>query len=168
MTGTAPLIWHGETGSEAATESLARKLAGSLVPGIALLLSGDLGCGKSVFARGVLRGLGVEEAYITSPTFTLVNLYDEGRMPVAHFDLYRVTDPDELDGVGIEEYVEGAGVVIVEWPEQGAGYDFGAVLAVRLEDDPQDPDRRRITLTAEEPLSRECLHVFEQQYAPGG
>ncbi|MBF0191863.1 MAG: tRNA (adenosine(37)-N6)-threonylcarbamoyltransferase complex ATPase subunit type 1 TsaE [Magnetococcales bacterium] len=156
------------TGSEAETEALASELARCLMPGMALLLTGDLGSGKSVFARGVLRGLGVEEAYITSPTFTLVNVYDEGRLPVAHFDLYRVTDPEELELVGIEEYVDGKGVVIVEWPELGAGHHFGAALDIRLTDAPEKPEQRRITLTPLEPLSRECLHVFKRQRAPSG
>ncbi|MBF0614063.1 MAG: tRNA (adenosine(37)-N6)-threonylcarbamoyltransferase complex ATPase subunit type 1 TsaE [Magnetococcales bacterium] len=162
------MVWSTETTSEQQTEALGRALARFLQPGVAVLLSGDLGCGKSVFARGVLRGLGVEAGSITSPTFTLVNPYPEGRLPAAHFDLYRIADPEELDLVGIEEYVDGAGVVLVEWPEQGVGQRFGSMLTVRLEDRVADPQWRRITLRAEEPLSRDCLHDFVQQRGSGG
>ncbi|MBF0178732.1 MAG: tRNA (adenosine(37)-N6)-threonylcarbamoyltransferase complex ATPase subunit type 1 TsaE [Magnetococcales bacterium] len=140
--------WTVTTRSEAATEAVARQLAASLPPGMALLLSGDLGAGKSVFARGVIRGLGVEETYLPSPTFTLVNLYAAGRLPIAHCDLYRLETPEEMDGLGIEEYADGSGVVIVEWPERGADPRFGEPIAVRLEEIPDDPDGRHITITA--------------------
>ncbi|MBF0163036.1 MAG: tRNA (adenosine(37)-N6)-threonylcarbamoyltransferase complex ATPase subunit type 1 TsaE [Magnetococcales bacterium] len=160
MSGADVTCWSGESRSEAETEGWGRELGDCLAPGVGVLLHGDLGCGKSVFARGVLRGLGVEEDYITSPTFTLVNGYDEGRLPVAHFDLYRLSDPEELEGIGVEEYVDGRGVALVEWPERGSGVDFGAVLEVLLEDRPDDPAFRRVTLRASDRLSRGCLDGF--------
>ncbi|MEO5345430.1 MAG: tRNA (adenosine(37)-N6)-threonylcarbamoyltransferase complex ATPase subunit type 1 TsaE [Magnetococcus sp. YQC-9] len=168
MSGADEIRWSGESRSEEATEALGRALAASLLPGVAVLLRGDLGCGKSVLARGVLRGLGVEDAYITSPTFTLVNGYDEGRLPVAHFDLYRLSDAEELAGVGVEEYVDGRGVALVEWPERGEGIDFGAVIEARIEDRAGDPEWRGITLHARDALSRGCLHDFVGQWSDRG
>ncbi|MBF0341358.1 MAG: tRNA (adenosine(37)-N6)-threonylcarbamoyltransferase complex ATPase subunit type 1 TsaE [Magnetococcales bacterium] len=168
MNSVEPLVWTFETASEAETENLGRDLADCLTPGVALLLSGDLGCGKSVLARGVLWGLGVADDCITSPTFTLVNPYDSGRLPAAHFDLYRLSAPEELELVGVEEYVDGRGVVIVEWPERGEGEFFGAVIRVNLEDLPGNPQGRRLVFSAVEPLSRECLHVFGEHNAGKG
>ncbi|MBF0293748.1 MAG: tRNA (adenosine(37)-N6)-threonylcarbamoyltransferase complex ATPase subunit type 1 TsaE [Magnetococcales bacterium] len=145
---TQEASWSVTTRSEAATEVVARRLAASLPPGMALLLSGDLGAGKSVFARGVIRGLGVEERYLPSPTFTLVNLYAEGRLPIAHCDLYRLEAPEELDALGVEEYADGSGVVIVEWPERGADLRLGEPIRIRLEEVPGDSEGRCITITA--------------------
>ena len=86
-----------------------------LAPGDTVLLHGDLGAGKSVFARGVARGLGVQGA-MPSPTFTLLIPY-EGRHKFYHFDLYRLNDPDEFYAAGLDEFIGGDGVAIVEWPE---------------------------------------------------
>ncbi len=83
-----------------------------------ILLQGDLGTGKTVLARGIARGLGVdEEIPITSPTFTLMNHY-RARLDLYHFDLYRLADADELDEIGFDEYAYGSGVALVEWPEK--------------------------------------------------
>lgn len=103
------------THSEADTLSFAGQLSAMLLPGDTVLLHGDLGAGKSVFARGIARGLGVEGA-MPSPTFTLLIPY-EGRCKFYHFDLYRLNDPDEFFAAGLEEFIGGDGVAVVEWPE---------------------------------------------------
>ena len=103
------------TTSEKDTLAFAGRLAGMLAPGDTVLLHGDLGAGKSVFARGVARGMGVEGA-MPSPTFTLLIPY-EGRHKFYHFDLYRLNDPDEFYAAGLDEFIGGDGVAIVEWPE---------------------------------------------------
>jgi tRNA threonylcarbamoyladenosine biosynthesis protein TsaE len=77
-------------------------------------LTGDLGVGKTVFTQGLAKGLGIEEP-VNSPTFTIVQVYDEGRLPLYHFDVYRIGDIEEMDEVGFEEYVMGDGVSLIEW-----------------------------------------------------
>ena len=79
-----------------------------------LTLIGDLGVGKTVFTQGLAEGLGIEEP-VNSPTFTIVQVYEEGRLPFYHFDVYRIGDIEEMDEVGFEEYVMGEGVSLIEW-----------------------------------------------------
>lgn len=97
------------------TQNIAKAFAKSLKPGDVLCLSGDLGTGKTAFVQGLTKALGVE-GIVNSPTFTIVNCYS-GKMPVYHFDVYRIADPDEMYEIGYEEYVYGDGVCIIEWPE---------------------------------------------------
>ena len=103
-----------ETRSEADTFEFGRTLGAQLRPGEALLLSGELGAGKSVLARGAARALGVEGP-MPSPSFTILLSYD-GRVRVHHFDLYRLSDPDEFYAAGLDEWLGGDGVCLVEWP----------------------------------------------------
>ena len=99
------------------TQCLGEALSEVLKPGDAVLLRGKMGAGKSVLARACIRGLGVQGP-IPSPTFTILNIY-EGRLPVYHFDLYRISDADEFYGSGLDEYLPSEdGVSLVEWPEQ--------------------------------------------------
>ena len=105
------------TRSEADTMNFARRLAPMLRAGDAVLLYGDLGAGKSVLARGIARGLGVEGP-MPSPTFTLLLPYEgQSGAKVYHFDLYRISDPDEYFAAGLDEFIGGDGVAIVEWPQ---------------------------------------------------
>lgn len=104
-----------QTRSEAETLRFASALAEMLGAGDTVLLNGDLGAGKSVMARGIARALGVTGA-MPSPTFTLLIPY-QGRIPVYHFDLYRLADPDEFYAAGLDEFVGGDGVAVVEWPQ---------------------------------------------------
>ncbi|MDR1064828.1 MAG: tRNA (adenosine(37)-N6)-threonylcarbamoyltransferase complex ATPase subunit type 1 TsaE [Oscillospiraceae bacterium] len=103
------------SGGEADTERAGRELAARLYPGAVVALRGGLGAGKTVFTRGLARGLGVT-ARIVSPTFNIVNEYD-GRLPLFHFDMYRISGAEELFGIGFEEYLDRGGVVCVEWSE---------------------------------------------------
>ena len=103
------------TRSEADTLKFAGVLSGMLESGDSILLHGDLGAGKSVFARGVARGLEISGP-MPSPTFTLMQPY-EGRIPFYHFDLYRLDDPEEFYEAGLEEYAFGQGAAVIEWPD---------------------------------------------------
>ena len=105
-----------ETNSPEETFDLAKTLGEQANSGTVYTLTGDLGVGKTVFAQGLARGLGIEEA-INSPTFTIVQVYDEGRLPFYHFDVYRIGDIEEMDEIGYEDYFYGDGVCLVEWAE---------------------------------------------------
>lgn len=98
------------------TEALGERLAAHLHPGDVIAYTGDLGAGKTAFTRGLARGLGVTDR-VTSPTFTIVNEYEGGRLPLFHFDLYRMDSPEELFDIGWEEYLARGGVCAVEWSE---------------------------------------------------
>lgn len=126
------------TRSEAETMRFAAALAGMLDAGDAMLLEGDLGAGKSVVARGVARALGVEGA-MPSPTFTLLIPY-EGAKKLYHFDLYRLADPDEFYAAGLDEFIGGDGVALVEWPQM-AELSVEPSLIVRIQRGTGDDDR---------------------------
>ncbi len=100
----------------AETEELGVKLAERLTPGAVVAFTGDLGAGKTAFVRGLARGLGIAER-VTSPTFTIVNEYEDGRLPLFHFDMYRLGSSDELFDIGWEDYLARGGVCAVEWSE---------------------------------------------------
>lgn len=134
--------------TEAATARLAEAVAASARAGDAILLEGDLGAGKTTFARAFLRAVADDETLeVPSPTFTLLQIYDLPRLRVAHIDLYRLADPQELDELGLDDY-SGDGVVIVEWPERGGDRFGGDCLHIVLETG-ADPDKRLATLTAD-------------------
>ena len=105
-----------ETNSPEETFAIAKSLGEQAKPGTVYTLTGDLGVGKTVFAQGLACGLGIEEA-INSPTFTIVQVYDEGRLPFYHFDVYRIGDIEEMEEIGYEDYFYGDGVCLVEWAE---------------------------------------------------
>ena len=102
------------------TEALGERLAARLRPGDVIAYTGDLGAGKTAFVRGMAQGLGVA-GRVTSPTFTIVNEYEGGRLPLFHFDLYRLASSDELFESGWEDYLRRGGVCAVEWSENAAG-----------------------------------------------
>ncbi|MBO9710895.1 MAG: tRNA (adenosine(37)-N6)-threonylcarbamoyltransferase complex ATPase subunit type 1 TsaE [Caulobacter sp.] len=105
---------------EAATRRLGQALAGALRPGDAICLTGPLGAGKSTLARALVRALTSPDEEVPSPTFTLVQFYDGPDFPVAHFDLYRLTDPDEAYEIGLAEALED-GAALIEWPQRLEG-----------------------------------------------
>lgn len=96
------------------TYDLGKKLGESCKTGDIILLNGDLGVGKTVFTKGFGKGLGIEEP-ISSPTFTIMQIYEQGRLPLYHFDVYRIADPEEMDEIGYEDYFFGKGVCLIEW-----------------------------------------------------
>ncbi len=105
------------SGSAEETRRLGEGLAQALRPGDVILLRGTLGAGKSELTRGIARGLGVTET-VTSPSFTILNVYESGRLPLYHFDWYRLESAEELYELGMDEYLTGDGVAVVEWPER--------------------------------------------------
>jgi tRNA threonylcarbamoyladenosine biosynthesis protein TsaE len=105
------------TSSEADTAAVARRLGSSLIPGAVLLLSGNLGAGKTAFVRGLAEGLGIDPAEVSSPTFTLVHEYRGGRVPLYHVDLYRL-EKGGTEDLGLEELASAAGILAVEWPDR--------------------------------------------------
>ena len=124
------------TNSPQETEAVGEKLATVLLPGAVIAYRGDLGAGKTAFTRGLARGLGVTDM-VTSPTYTIVNEYLTGKMPLFHFDMYRLRSADELFDIGWEDYLERGGVCAVEWSEN-------------VEDALEDPITVTIEKTGEE------------------
>ena len=115
------------------------------MPGVCYALKGDLGCGKTVFARGFAAGLGIS-GHITSPTFTILQTYEGGRLPLYHMDVYRIEDEDEMEEVGLDDCLEGDGVCLIEWPERIEGLLPDDTRLVHIEKMPaQGMDERRIT-----------------------
>ena len=115
------------TNSPRETEAVGAALARVLQPGAVIAYRGDLGAGKTAFTRGLARGLGVKES-VTSPTYTIVNEYLSGSMPLFHFDMYRLGSEDELFDIGWEDYLERGGVCAVEWSENVWGAMEDAVI----------------------------------------
>lgn len=103
--------------SEKETQKIGEDIAAHLKPGTVITLTGDLGAGKSVFARGIAKGLGISGP-IPSPTFTILQEYVQGRIPLYHFDWYRIEDEEELYEIGVEEYLYGQGICLIEWPQK--------------------------------------------------
>ena len=103
-----------ETNSEKETFELGKNLGEQAKAGQIFCLNGDLGVGKTVFTQGFAKGLGFEEN-VNSPTFTIIQVYEEGRIPLYHFDVYRIGDPEEMYEIGYEEYFFGEGVCLIEW-----------------------------------------------------
>ena len=103
-----------ETFSTEETKALGQKIGTEALPGSVYTLIGDLGVGKTVFTQGIAEGLGITEP-ICSPTFTIVQVYEEGRMPFYHFDVYRIGDIEEMEEIGYEDYFYGEGVCMIEW-----------------------------------------------------
>ena len=103
-----------ETNSATETYEAGKQLAQEACPGQVYCLDGDLGVGKTVFTQGFAAGLGIVEP-VNSPTFTIVQVYEEGRMPFYHFDVYRIGDVEEMDEIGYEDYFYGDGVCMIEW-----------------------------------------------------
>ena len=105
-----------ETNSPQETFSAGRQLGEKAFPGQVITLTGDLGVGKTVFTQGLAKGLGIEEP-VNSPTFTIIQIYESGRLPLYHFDVYRIADVEEMDEIGYEDYFFGDGVCLIEWAE---------------------------------------------------
>ena len=128
------------------TFSLGVQIGENAMPGLVLTLIGDLGCGKTVFAQGLAKGLGIRD-YINSPTFTIVQEYNSGRIPFYHFDVYRIEDPEEMYEVGLDEYLYNDGVCLIEWADMIADMIPKNHTRITIEKDLEKGfDYRRITI----------------------
>ena len=135
-----------ETRSPEETFALGEKLGRQAKPGQIYTLNGDLGTGKTVFTQGFAAGLGITEP-VNSPTFTILQVYEEGRMPFYHFDVYRIGDVEEMDEIGYEDCFYGEGVCLIEWAELIEEILPEKVIVVTIEKDlEQGFDYRKITL----------------------
>ena len=137
------------------TQALGQKLASRLAPGDVIAYFGDLGAGKTAFTRGLAQGLGITDP-VTSTTYTIVNEYLSGRIPLFHFDMYRLSSSDELFDIGWEDYLSRGGVCAVEWSEnvEDALQD---AIRVTIEKDADEPDTRHITITGGPRFEDPCL-----------
>ena len=137
------------------TQALGQRLAKRLLPGDVIAYFGDLGAGKTALTRGIAQGLGVTDL-VTSPTYTIVNEYLTGRIPLFHFDMYRLGSSDELFDIGWEDYLARGGVCAVEWSEnvEDALQD---AIRVTIEKDADEPDTRHITITGGPRFEDPCL-----------
>ena len=154
---------------EADTRRVAAAIAAALAPGDVVALEGPLGAGKTVFVRAVAEALAVpSSAGVSSPSYTLVNLYDGGRLALAHLDLYRLGDGDELEAIGFRDLLDGARALLVEWPERAAEVAEVATIWVRLDD--LGPSARSLVITvldaAAEPGLRAALAPWSAASAP--
>ena len=136
-----------ETNSPEETFALGQKLGEQAKAGQIYTLYGDLGVGKTVFTQGIARGLGITEA-VSSPTFTIVQVYEEGRLPFYHFDVYRIGDIEEMEEIGYDDYFFGNGVCMIEWAELIEELIPENSIHVTIEKDLEKGfDYRRITIT---------------------
>lgn len=135
-------------------EALGTRLAPMLADGTVVFLSGELGAGKTTLVRGILRGLGQAGA-VKSPTYTLVEPYRLAGRTIYHFDLYRLNDPEELEFLGLRDYLSGSGICLIEWPERGAGVLAEADLEIAIE---RSPDGRVVRMRAHTPRGTAALH----------
>ncbi len=133
------------SGSSTETEEIGFRIGQAAKEGLVLALSGDLGAGKTVLAKGIARGLGVGET-VTSPTFTILQSYEDGRLPFHHLDVYRIEDPDEMEEVGLSACLDGKGVSAIEWAEQIGELLPPETVFIRIDYDREDPGKRRIRI----------------------
>jgi tRNA threonylcarbamoyladenosine biosynthesis protein TsaE len=108
---------HFESNSAEDTYNIGKELGEKAEAGQVFALDGDLGTGKTVFTKGFAEGLGIKEP-VNSPTFTILQIYEDGRLPLYHFDVYRIEEPEEMDEVGFDDYIYGSGVCMIEWADQ--------------------------------------------------
>ncbi|MCD7819651.1 MAG: tRNA (adenosine(37)-N6)-threonylcarbamoyltransferase complex ATPase subunit type 1 TsaE [Lachnospiraceae bacterium] len=135
-----------ETNSEQETMEVGRRLGREAVPGQVFALEGDLGVGKTVLTKGLAEGLGITEP-VCSPTFTIVQIYEEGRLPLYHFDVYRIGDIEEMEEIGYEDYFYGEGVSLIEWANLITELLPRHTIFIRIEKDPERGfDYRKIVI----------------------
>ena len=135
-----------ETENPEETFALGQKIGRAATPGQVYTLTGDLGVGKTVFTQGVASGLGITEP-VNSPTFTIVQVYEEGRLPFYHFDVYRIGDIEEMEEIGYDDYFFGEGICLIEWAELIEEILPENRISITIEKDlSRGSDYRRITI----------------------
>ncbi|HLR91461.1 MAG TPA: tRNA (adenosine(37)-N6)-threonylcarbamoyltransferase complex ATPase subunit type 1 TsaE [Atopostipes sp.] len=147
------------TENEQETKAFAKKLTEYLKPGMTILLKGDLGAGKTTFTKGIGEGLGIQRI-IKSPTYTIVREYQDGKYPLYHVDLYRLTE-SEVPDLGLDEYFEGEGITVVEWPSVAPEDLPLERLEVELAPDIEAPEKRTITVHAIGKDYEQLLHALD-------
>ena len=155
LSGDIDIVSH----SAAQTQRLGARLGALCAGGDVILLEGDLGAGKTVFAKGVAEGLGVDD-HVTSPTFAIIHEH-VGRLPLAHVDLYRLDGSDAALGAGLEEYIRGDGVTVVEWASRAGkvfGDDYVAVSLRHLSE-----TKRGVRVSPHGPSARELVTRFRHE-----
>ena len=146
-----------ETFSPEETFAVGKEIAAKAEPGQVYTLIGDLGVGKTVFTQGIAEGLGIEEP-VNSPTFTIVQVYEEGRLPLYHFDVYRIGDVEEMEEIGYEDYFYGNGICLIEWANLIQEILPKEYQIIRIEKDLEKGfDYRKITIGSQDECS---LEVF--------
>ena len=141
-----------ETNSAKETFLLGEKLGRQAAAGQIYTLNGDLGVGKTVFTQGVAAGLGIAEP-VNSPTFTIIQEYEDGRLPFYHFDVYRIGDIEEMEEIGYDDYFFGEGVCLIEWAELIEELLPGNIISITIEKNPEKGfDYRKITIEGVETL----------------
>jgi len=130
--------------NEAETVAIATQFAVALKPGSVVAISGELGAGKSVFCRAVMRALGVTDDALPSPTFAIIQEYDGAVCRVAHMDWYRLDDAAEIEMLGVRDFFEAPWICLIEWPERGADILPGGAIRVRLQCDAEHVEGRMI------------------------
>nr|WP_241697630.1 tRNA (adenosine(37)-N6)-threonylcarbamoyltransferase complex ATPase subunit type 1 TsaE [Mariprofundus sp. NF] len=132
--------------SEAETAALAQRFAATLKPGDVVALYGELGAGKSFFSRAVMRALGVTDAALPSPTFAIIQEYDGKDCRVTHMDWYRLDDPDEIEMLGVRDYLQPPWIALIEWPDRAPHMISNDAIKVYLWPDAHNPDLRTIDI----------------------
>ena len=135
-----------ETHDPEETFEAGRKIGMNAKPGQIYTLTGDLGVGKTVFTQGVAAGLGITEP-VNSPTFTIIQEYEDGRLPFYHFDVYRIADLEEMEEIGYDDYFFGKGICLIEWAELIEELLPESIIAITIEKNPEKGfDYRKITI----------------------
>jgi len=135
--------------SEAETLVFAKQLSSILNPGDVLAISGELGAGKSVLARAVMRALGVTDKALPSPTYTIIQEYEGRGCRLAHMDWYRLADADELEAIGVREYMQPPWICLIEWPERGEELLDASAIHIRFGCVDDDPDARELEVSGD-------------------